>query len=137
MRAAVVGLAENLGKSASRMRKVFQSGSLDVGCGIVIPVSAVDWDAFSADEAESPDEEACDEFRGIEEPTLLREALYSAGTAAAKLDSFVAVGIEDEAGMAVGLMAGKAALPDATGSACFSNTATDREGDDAPLEKTL
>lgn len=50
IRADVVGLAAKLANSESRVRKVPQRGSRDVGFGIVMLVSAVDWEAFSEPE---------------------------------------------------------------------------------------
>lgn len=47
MRMGVEFLATNLENSLSSVRKVDHSGSPDVGCGIVMLVSAVEWDACS------------------------------------------------------------------------------------------
>ena len=58
IRAEVVVLAVNLPKSVSRIRNVFHNGSRELGCGMVMSVSAVDrveWEAFSVD-AESIEE---------------------------------------------------------------------------------
>jgi hypothetical protein len=93
IRAAVVAFAQNFEKSVSRIRNAFQSGSLEVGCGIVMPVSAVDCEAFSVP-AESTEEEVWEELRGAEdEATLLRESL---SRSTAKLSSFAAVAAADE-----------------------------------------
>lgn len=79
IRAAVEVFAVNLPKSTSTVRKVDHSGSREVGCGIVMPVSAVAWDEPSDGVVVvvvSKDEAVWEEFRGVEAAKLLREALF-------------------------------------------------------------
>ena len=76
IRAEVMFLAVSFENSASRVRNVDQSGSRDVGCGIVMVVSSVDSDAFSEAEAvvlaSSDEEPVWDELRGVEDGVMLR-----------------------------------------------------------------
>jgi hypothetical protein len=97
---AVEPFAANLANSASSVRNVAQSGSRDVGCGIVTLVSAVDWETFSdvllavvasVSNSVSTDEARCDEVRDVAELTLLYEAFFvTAG------ETRALVGVEDE-----------------------------------------
>jgi len=94
MRPEVEPFAMNLAKSTSSVRKVDHSGSREVGCGIVIPVSTVAWDESSEGvvvAVVSSDEAVWEEFRGVEVGILLREALFLAELLAGLVPVAVAV----------------------------------------------
>jgi len=124
----VVALEANLEKSVSRIRNVFHNGSLDVGCGIVIAVSAVDSDAFSVVD-ESTDEAVLDELRG-KDATLLRESL-SPVTSKTSSSRWVRKVVLDV------LVAALSFLRKTLGFLSDGEARVAREVDDALFEKTL
>jgi hypothetical protein len=86
IRPAVEPLVANLENSRSRVRKVAQSGSREVGCGIVRLVSTVDCEVFSdallavavsVSGSVSTDGARWDEVREVVELTLLYEGFFA------------------------------------------------------------
>jgi hypothetical protein len=87
---------------------VAQSGSTDVGCGIVTPVSTVDWDVFSeallavvasVSRSVSTDVARWDDVRDVAtELTLMYEAFFTMATAGELGALLVGVDVEGESG---------------------------------------